>query len=395
MHNVKNKFILVLVVVFSTQLTAQTSIDSVLFSVSKNNKSIQTAQQFWESQGLNFKIGSTLYDPTVNFDYMKGSPVTAGNQVDFTVTQSFDFPTVYANKKQLYETQIGQGNYQIQIMRQNILLETHLVCIELIYLNKLNSILVQRIQHAQKNYDDYAKKLEKGDGNIIEFNKSKINLFNLQNELRLNKGEINGWMQKLTELNGGNYIEFRDTLYPFQEELIGFEELEQLSEITDPYLKNLEQQSLIANQQIDLNKSLWLPKWETGYHYQAILGQQFNGVHVGLTIPLWQNKYTVAQSEAESVFTQTQIDEHRTSHYYEIKFLYENYMSLKLSYHDYLELISSLSSVEMLEKAMKSGQITVIEFFMELSSYYVTYDNLLKIEKEYFGVVAKLNKYLL
>lgn len=391
----KNKIFLFLTVVFSIQLTAQNRIDSVLFSVSKNNKSIQTAQQFWKSQSLSFKTGSTLYDPTVNFDYMRGSPATAGNQVDFTVTQSFDFPTVYANKKQLYTAQIGQGDYQIQVLRQTILLEAHLVCIELIYLNKLKSNLLLRLNHAQKIYDDYNVKLEKGEGNIIEFNKSKINLFNLQNELRLNQGEINGWMQKLTELNGGNAIEFKDTLYPFLEELPSFEELEQLSEITDPYLKNLEQQSLIANQKIDLNKSLWLPKWETGYHYQAILGQQFNGVHVGLTVPLWQNKYTVAQSEAESIFTQTQIDEHRTSHYYEIKLLYENYLSLKLSYKDYMDLIGSLSSVEMLDKAMKAGQITVIEFFMELSSYYVTYDNLLKIEKEYFTVVAKLNKYLM
>jgi outer membrane protein, heavy metal efflux system len=50
---------------------------------------------------------------------------------------------------------------------------------------------------------------------------------------------------------------------------------------------------VIGQQMVEVSKALNLPKFETGYHYQAMLGQRFNGLHLGLTIPLWENKNKV------------------------------------------------------------------------------------------------------
>lgn len=391
----KTIFILVPLLFVASAATAQSSIDSVLGSVSVNNKSIQAAIQYYDSQAMLYKTGNTPSDPTVGVDYMNGSPVTAGNQLDFTVTQSFDFPTVYGNKKDLVESQTGQGQYQIQAIKQSVLLETKLVCIELIYLNKLQAMLSIRINHAEKIYTIYNSKFEQNDGSVIELNKAKINLFNLENELRLIQGQISGWNQKLVQLNGGVPINFKDTLYTINAQILPFEELELLYEQQDPLLKSLEQQLIITDQEVELSKSMWLPEFEVGYHYQSILGQTYNGVHFGMTIPLWENNNTVVQKELESGFHEIQIEEHKTEHYFELKQLYENYLALSSSYTEYKSLISSLTSVVILEKALDAGEITVIEFFMELSTYYTTYDNMLAIEKEYQVVVAQLTKYLL
>ena len=388
-------FIFVQTLIIVNLTFAQSAFDSVLFSVEANNKNIQAAIQFYDSQAMLYKTGNTPNDPMVGFDYMKGSPVTAGNQLDFTVTQSFNFPTVYGNRKDLVNSQTSQSQYQVELLKQNILLETKLVCIELIYLNKMKSLIGARINHAETIYANYNNKLEKGDGNIIELNKAKINLFNLQNEIRLNNGKINGWIQKLTQLNGGIPINFSDTLYPMVSVIPSFDELEQLYEQQDPLLKSLEQQLVIAQQQVQLSKSLWLPTFETGYHYQSILGQTFNGVHLGMTIPLWEKNNTIVQKEMETGFHEIQIEQHKTEHYFELKQLYENYLALSTSYSEYKNLIETLASVETLEKALEGGQITVIEFFAEMSSYYATHNNMLAIEKEYQNVVAQLNKYLL
>lgn len=391
----KAKYSLVLFLFLVKVSTAQTGLDSILFSVSVNNKSIQAATQYYDSQAMLYQTGNAPDDPTVGIDYMNGSPAAAGNQLDFTVTQSFDFPTVYSNKKDLVETRSDQGQYQIQAIKQSVLLETKLVCLELIYLNKLHALLSIRITHAEKIYTTYNAKFEQNDGSVIELNKAKINLFNLQNELRLNEGKISGWNQKLLLLNGGIPITFKDTLYPFMQQLPPFEELELLHEQQDPLLKSLEQQLIITDQEVELNKSLWLPGFEVGYHYQSILGQTYNGVHVGMTIPLWEHNNTVAQKQLEAGFYEVQIDEHKNEHYFELKQLYENYLALRYSYSEYINLIASLTSVTILEKALDAGEITVIEFFVELSTYYSTYDNMLAIEKEYHAVVAQLTKYLL
>ena len=231
-----------------------------------------------------------MYDPSLGIDYMLGSPAGAGNQIDFTAIQAFDFPTVYSNKKLLSKHQITQGDFQKKVLSQDLLLETKLTCIQVIYLNKLNRQLKQRIADAQKIYTDYNTKLARGEVNIIELNKAKINLLNVQSEFRLNEGEINSFNQKLTFLNGGIQVVITDTIYPPDTPLPMFEELEKQYEAVDPLLKNLEQQTLIVQQQISLTKALRLPKFETGYHYQAILGQTFSGIHFGMSLPLWQNK---------------------------------------------------------------------------------------------------------
>jgi outer membrane protein, heavy metal efflux system len=391
----RTKNLLILLAVFSLNARAQSGIDSVLASVERNNKTLQAQSAYYESVNLSYQTGLTPYDPNVGFDYMIGSPVTAGNQVDFTVTQSFDFPTVYGNKKDLSQSQIGQSDYLYQATRQDVLLEAKLVCVELVYLNKRNNHLVQRVEYAERIFRDYNAKLEAGDASILEFNKAKINLINAQSEQRLNDGYIRALNEKLTQLNGGVSIFFNDTVFTDLPDLPPFEELSALYEAADPAMKSLEQQNIIVQQQIDLNKSLWLPTIETGYHYQAILGQTFNGIHVGMTIPLWENKNTVAQKETELVYTQNLIEEHQTGHYSEIKQLYERYLSLKTTYSEYLELAGSLSSVQMLELAFKGGEISAIEYFGELSSYYTTYATMLQLEMEYYKVIAQLNKYLL
>lgn len=384
-----------LILLFLASGASGQSLDSVLSAVGRNNKSLMAGASYWESQRLAFKTGTTLSDPAISLDYMKGRPVTAGNQLDFTATQAFDFPTAYGNKKQLAESQYEQGEFQLKALRQDILLETKLVCLELIFLNKQHAILQTRIAHAEKIVADIQRRISAGDGTALELNKARINLVRLQSELRLNEGQRSAKSQHLVQLNGGFPIVYKDTIYPLQPDLPAFEQLEQQYEAVDPTLKNLEQQQVIVQQQINLNKSLWLPKFEAGYHYQAILGQKFTGVHVGMSVPLWQNKHTVSQKEAELLYVQAEVDEHRTEHYSEIKELYERYLSLKTTYWEYQELTGSLTSVTILEKALRGGEISNTEFFVELGVYYGTYDELLRIEKAYFEVIEVLNKYQL
>lgn len=64
-------------------------------------------------------------------------------------------------------------------------------------------------------------------------------------------------------------------------------------------------------------------KIETGYRYQTILGQQFNGVHLGLTIPHWENKNIVETKQAELIVNEANLQDHITTHYYNIRQKYE------------------------------------------------------------------------
>ena len=326
---------------------------------------------------------------------MIGTPSNAGNQTDFAITQSFDFPTVYARKKQLSNEQIKQAEFQLNANRQEVLLEAKIICIELIYRNKFNSELTTRKQNTEKWLTAFQKSLEKGQGNIMDVNKAKLQLIEINASFQENLSISNQLNQKLTELNGGVPIQFSDTAYSSFEFISDFETLEQEIEANDPVRKYLEQEKVIGQNEVSLSKSLTLPKIETGYHYQSILGQRFNGVHFGLTIPLWENKNIVKTQQAELILNEANLQDHINEHYYDIKQKYERMTNLKITLDEYQTLFSSLNNVELLDKSLSLGQISTIEYFMEMTYYYEALKNYLKTEMEYNKVVAELYKYQL
>lgn len=383
------------VMIIATSINAQNNIDNLLFEITKNNKSIITNQQYWEAKKLQYKTGLTPYNPSVAYDYIIGTPASAGNQTELYILQSFDFPTTYIKKKQVADRQIIQADFQLTAYKQDILLKAKQYCIELIYFNKRQVELKKRLQNAEKLYNDYQKKLDKGDASSLDVNKATLQLLNLQNDLRLNTSQINQHNQKLTGLNGGIFIAFNDTIYPLSPIISDFQTLESTIEANDPVLKSFQQQKEINLKQVQLSKALALPKMETGYHSLAISGQKFRGAYFGITIPLWENKNTVKFQKAEVLFSELQVEKHRNQRYHEIQQLYEKYENLNIALEEYQQLLSAVNNTELLEKALKLGEISSIQYFMEISYFYNSYDKYLQLEKEYHQVIAELYKYQL
>ncbi|MBK0401844.1 TolC family protein [Adhaeribacter sp. BT258] len=374
---------------------AQSNLDAVLNSIAQNNKAIAANKQYWEARKLAFRTGLTPENPEMVYDYMRGRPASAGNQEDFAVTQTFDFPTAYAKKKALSKEQIAQTEFQAAAFRQDILLEAKLSYLEMVYLNKQKAILARRLKTSESLHNDFQKKFKQGFANILEVNKAKIQLANLQNELRRNESQLKLNSEKLTQLNGGSAIVVSDTLYPTLAQIPVYEKMDSLVEVNDPILKTVKQQKEISIKEKEVTKALTLPKPGIGYHSQAILGQKFNGARIGVTIPLWQDKNKVKQKEAEILYSELQIHNHRTEHLHEIKALYDQYESLRLGLTDYQSLMQAVHSDVLLAKALRLGEISTTEYFMELTYFYNSYDNYLALEKEYNQVIAELYKFAL
>lgn len=385
----------ILVCLIGLSVAAQSTLDSVLAAVGKNNKTILLAQQFAETQKLAYKTGLTPSDPVFEYDYMFGKPSTAGNQTDLVVTQGFDFPSVYVKKKQLSDQQQLQADILFTAKRQEVLLDVKSICIQLVYLNRLQNQLFQRQQDVAKIANDFQVKLDKGDGNALDVNKAKLQLIEIDKDLQMNRSQINQLNQHLTELNGGNAIVFMDTVYPLFPMVVPFEQLESDIEATDPLRKYLEQQKLVSQKQLEVSKALWLPKLEAGYHYQAILGQRFNGVHAGISIPLWEKKGSVKLQQSQIMFAEMELQEHSNEHYYEVKQLYERYENLKITLNRYQEVFQSLDNKPLLDKSLAYGQISTIEYFMETGYYYNALNGYLETERDYYLVLAELYRYLL
>ncbi|GAB3835425.1 hypothetical protein GCM10028895_55800 [Pontibacter rugosus] len=142
---------------------------------------------------------------------------------------------------------------------------------------------------------------------MLDENKARVRLLDIRTTLQKNRARRRVLEEKLAELNGGNPVALADTAFSAMPAVPAFEVLDSLIEISDPRLKTLEQQARVQEEKVKLARALALPKLEGGYRYQSILGQTFQGVHAGISIPLWERRNTVNTQQAYSQYAQAQL----------------------------------------------------------------------------------------
>jgi cobalt-zinc-cadmium efflux system outer membrane protein len=390
------KYIFLTIVLFAiTNSKAQNNIDNLLANIAKNNKAIIATQQYWEAKKLLYKTGINPSNPKIEYEYMAGPVSAGGNQTDISAIQSFDFPTAYIKKNQVSNRQITQSDFQMDAYRQDILLKAKQYCLELVYLNKKQIGLNNQVEFIKKIHAAYQLKLVQGDVGLLDVNKIKLQLFSWENELRLNTIEIKQYTLKLSELNGGTEIIFSETTYPITPIIPDFTTLESTIEENDPNLKAIHQQNEIDQKKLELSRAMALPKLEGGYRSQNVAGQTLQGIHLGITIPLWENKNKVKHQKAHLRFNDLQIEEHQNKHLNEIQQLYEKYLSLSISIAEYEKLMDGVKSNHLLDKALALEEISFIQYIMEINYFYDAHNDYLNLEKEYNKVIAELYKYQL
>ena len=375
---------------------AQNSIDQVLKSIETNNKSLQTNTKMTDAQKLEAQTGKFLANPSVEWEQMWGNRNNPGSEYTLTVKQSLDFPTTYSNKNKLANLKANLIGFQSAAYRQQLLLNAKQTCIEIIYLRKQKSLLDERLANAETMFALYKKRFESGDANQLELNKIQLELLNAQNQSRLNKAALTAAEEQLRNLNGGNPITFDATDYPAGEELINFDQLQAAFMEADPNLKSLTVDQEIANREVKLSRSLTLPKFDVGYKRNAASDHvASNGFMVGVSIPLFENKNTVKKAKAQAEFATASLEDNRLNLKTNLQQLYQQAEALQISRADYAKVLEQQRNIELLNKALNAGQLSVIDYFTELSTIYDSHQSYLDVEKEYHSILAQLYQYKL
>ena len=389
-------YILGLMLLGTLTTRAQSSIDQVLRSIETNNKSLQANTKMTDAQKLEAQTGKFLANPSVEWEQMWGNRNNPGSEYTLTVKQSLDFPTTYSNKNKLANLKANTIGFQSAAYRQQLLLNAKQTCIEIIYLRKQKSLLDERLANAETMFALYKKRFESGDANQLELNKIQLELLNAQNQSRLNKAALTAAEEQLRNLNGGKPITFDATDYPAGEELINFDQLQAAFMDADPNLKSLTGNQEIANREVKLSRSLTLPKFDVGYKRNAASDHvASNGFMVGVSIPLFENKNTVKKAKAQAEFATASLEDNRLNLKTNLQQLYQQAEALQISRADYAKVLEQQRNIELLNKALNAGQLSVIDYFTELTTIYDSHQSYLDVEKEYHSILAQLYQYKL
>nr|WP_129734116.1 TolC family protein [Parabacteroides goldsteinii] len=377
-------------------VNGQNSIDAVLRSVEANNKELQANSQLTVSKKLEAKLDNNLADPSVSYVHQYGNREGMGFQGELVASQSFDFPSVYVQRNKLAKSKAVSFDNQGAEFRQQILLQAKVLCLDLVLLNQQKALLDQRRHNAEQLSELYAMRLQSGDANILETNKIDLELLNAKTEARMNEAARIAKLQELATLNGGIAIDFTDTTYRQTDEVLSFEELRSEAITSNPQLLTLKSEQVAAQRQLSVNKAKGLPGFELGYRLNtAAGGERFNGFLVGVSIPLFSNRNNVRQAKAQSLYTDLQLESTTSAVESELHQLYNQSLALKTSMDEYNTVLKSQNSLALLNKAIQTGQISMIEYFVDVTTLYQSMQNYMQLQNEYQKVMAQLYKYKL
>ena len=392
----KQFIVITLLASAALSVNGQNSIDAVLRSIEANNKELQANNQLTVSKKLEAKLDNNLPDPSVSYVHQYGNREGMGIQGELVASQSFDFPSVYVQKNKLAKSKAASFDRQGAEFRQQILLQAKEICLDLVLLNQQRALLDQRRQNAEQLAELYAMRLETGDANILETNKIDLELLNAKTEARMNESARIAKLQELATLNGGIAIDFTDTTYMSDGDILSFEELCAEAVTSNPQLLTLKSEQVAARRQLSVNKSKSLPSFELGYRMNtATGGERFNGFVLVIRIPLFSNRNNVKQAKAQALYTDLQLESTTTTVESELHQLYNQSVALKTSMDEYNTVLKSQNSLALLNKAIQTGQISMIEYFVDVTTFYQSMQNYMQLQNEYQKVMAQLYKYKL
>ncbi|MDR1344257.1 MAG: TolC family protein [Tannerellaceae bacterium] len=388
--------ILLLLTAIHAYTQSSNGIAETLRSIAANNMELKMNDYQSLVVKSQYAAANALPAPAVSYTRQYGNREGLGINGELIASQSLDFPTLYAQRSKLFRSKAQSLDLRQAELRRQILLEAKEICLDLIMLRKESKLLAERLGNATQLEALYSKRLETGDANRIETNKISLELLNVKTEARRNATAVQAKLKELETLNGGEPLDFDATLYEAVEEPASFDEL--CSEVLDidPGLNALRSELSLAGQALRVSKAGWLPSLELGYQLNtATGGERFNGFLVGINIPVFSNRHKVRQAKAETIYAGLRYDDAAMKNRNELLQLHRLSLALKESMNEYDKLLENRDNLPLLNKALDSGRISVIEYFVEVASLYDSLRNYMQLENEYQKTVARMLRHRL
>ena len=367
------------------------SIDQVLQSIEQNNKELQSQTQLLKAQKMENRTQNNLPDPSVSYSSFYKNGVGPGHGTEFVASQGFDFPTQYITRNRQADLANEAIDKQQQAVRRDILLKAKTLCLDLILLNQEKELMDIRMRNADELDTLYAKRLEAGDANILEVNKIKMERMNVQTEVAQNNAAHRSALQSLLAMNGNMPLEFADTQYPEVKPILDFMTLRDEVMASDLDLQALSFATQAAEKQVSVDKQNWLPKLEAGFRRNTDTGTSMNGFVVGGSIPLFSNRKKVQIAKAQAISAQLMQEDAKLQVENNLMALYNEMKQLKEAMDTY-DVSLMHRSLDLLKQALKEGQISLIEYFVEAESVYKNLLARMQLENQYQKVMANIYK---
>jgi outer membrane protein TolC len=280
--------IVFLTAIISLQATAQQLLteNEAIAKALANNKNIQAASLQVKQQQQLLKSAINLPNP----DFFWESPT--GKFYTGSITQSFEFPSVYSNQYRLQKQQIGVAQKEKQLTEAELKYRVKILYLETQYADSLTKQLYIQDTLYEKIKLSAIRQFNAGQIDYLQQTFAESQYGEIHNQYQqslIRAASLKAQLQWFTGIKDSISVEpltvaLAQTPLPLASDSTAL--------LANPAVQLLKQQENVAKQNIALQKSKALPGLAFGYFNQGERDSKwFNRFRLGVTIPLWFGQY--------------------------------------------------------------------------------------------------------
>lgn len=366
------------------------SIASVLKEIEQGSAFISAARADMEAEKLGAKAEARLENPEVGFNLLAGQE-GIGNRHDFSISQSFDFATVSGQKNRQSKRVSALSDSEFSIKRQDILLRAKLLCIDLIYLDDLLAELRAHKIDAEELVKSLDRKQELGGATILETNKGKLHLSAVNGEIAKAEVERDVILSNLASLNGGVLPDIEGLTYDTTDILPeDFEKWYEDNCRNNPSLNYAAAAANVMDGRHRLERSATVPEISIGYMQEIAREDKFRGVTIGVAVPLWRNSARIRSSKNAAEAAKENLKATQNSVHASLLSSYNSAKGYRNLAESLRKSVRETDNRSFLSQAQSKGEISILDYLVEVDMYYDALTEALSAEKEYRKALAEL-----
>lgn len=284
--------------------------ESWMVQIAQNNTTLKALHRQMQASVLANGSNLSLPDPEAEVAYLVGTPKGVPNRTNVSLTQSLDWDVLLGHRRMLAKAnnQVAYNDYRQAV--QQVLTEADEQFTTLVYYNKLCGELAKRQALAEEIERLYQQKFERGDINQLEVNKVRLNASISRADLARANNERQQILANLQRLNGGEMVAFTDTIYPLEGKALP--PLADFQSALEGSLAVQTAQAAVAQSEAEIKvaKAEGLPALTVGFQGEYIKQNNYSGLSLGFTLPLWGNsRKKVRKAEAELAANRLTVDD--------------------------------------------------------------------------------------
>lgn len=357
--------------------------ESWMAQIAQNNTTLKALHRQMQASVLANGSNLSLTDPEAEVAYLVGTPKGVPNRTNVSLTQSLDWDVLLGRRRALAKAnnQVAYNDYRRAV--QQVLTEADEQFTTLVYYNKLCGELSQRQALAEEIERLYQQKFERGDINQLEVNKVRLNASVCRADWARANNERQQILANLQRLNGGHAVAFTDTVYPLAGKalppLVDFQ-----SALAGSLAVQTAQAAVAQSEaEIKVAKAEGLPALTVGFQGEYIKQNNYSGLSLGFSVPIWGNsRKKIRKAEAELAANRLTVDDVIYQERAQVAKLYASAQQLQQAANALQKDMQLMNNDQLLRRSLELGQISLLDYLLELSFYYTARTSQLEAERD-------------